>query len=95
MKLTGIALMILAVGVLGYLLVATIAADQATPTGATAQSQPVTGPPLAIPVAVAVVAGGGGLFLYMFGGRGYSVNSKPGIQPVESRVVTNSVHVSA
>ncbi len=85
MKVTGIGLMILAVGIADFAVVAPAMNPTSSETNSAVSS---------LTLGVSLAVGLCGLMVYLFGGRGFSVNRKPRIQPVESREVTNSIHVS-
>jgi len=88
MKITGLCLMVLAVGILAYcgVHVALLDDTPGTPPPPTDRA-----PVLLVPFAIAVVVGFTGLLLYLYGGYGYQHVPQPPEQPVESREVTNSV----
>jgi hypothetical protein len=89
MKITGLALVLMAAGILAF--AAFVAIDVDYKTESLPQARSEWG--LVFPIATAVVMGIAGVLLYVFGGRGYIVIRHPRVQPVESRVVTNSVHL--
>jgi len=87
MRITGLALVLLAAGILTFSAFVAIDVDYKTEALPQARSEWS----LAFPVATAVLMGCAGVALYLFGGRGFFVIRHPRVQPPESRVVTNSV----
>jgi hypothetical protein len=87
MKITGLCLMVIAVGILAYCAVHVVLLDDAPGTPPPpAERAPV----LLVPFTIAVVTGLAGVMLYVYGGDGYGTLPKPPEQPIESREVTNS-----
>jgi hypothetical protein len=87
MKITGLALVLMAAGILTFAAFVAIDVDYKTESHPQARSEWT----LAFPVTAGVVMGTVGVLLYVFGGRGYAIIRHPRVQPVESRQVTNSV----
>jgi hypothetical protein len=87
MKVTGLSLMVIAVGILLYCAVAVITLEDPGGTPPPGNRAPI----YLVPLAIAIVTGIAGLMLYVYGGDGYKYVPHPPDQPIESRERTNSV----
>src|SRR5689334_15820672 len=86
MRVTGIALVVIAAAILTFAGVMSMTNDDK----AAALPHVPFAASLAFPIATAVLMGCAGVLLYLYGDRGYQVIRHPRVQPIESRVVTNS-----